>query len=75
MQNCEILNGAIIYVIDVKSWKSGVSDTRPAERYDMNSLRFDVYKVLLFDYFYCPIYPRNPANLNTRSSLQPCVLP
>jgi hypothetical protein len=45
---------------------------RPTEIYDVAGLGFDIYKVLL-SLFLVQIHPGNPAELNTRSILLPCV--
>jgi len=56
-----------------ESCKAGLSDTWPTVDYDVVHPCFDIYRVLLSSFFNCLIHHCNPAKLNSRSVLYPCV--
>jgi len=53
--------------------RASLSNTWPTVVYDVDHPCFDIYKVLLSLFFYFLIHHNNPAKLNTRSVLYPCV--
>jgi hypothetical protein len=55
------------------SCRTGLSNIWPTVVYGVVHPCFDIYKVLLSSFFYCVIHHSNPAKLNARSVLYPCV--
>lgn len=56
-----------------ESCRASLSNTWPTVVYNVDHPRYDIYKVLWSSFFYCLIHHSNPAKLNARGILYPCV--